>query len=445
VQRNIYNCLIKWKNSKTRMPLLLRGARQIGKTYIVEAFAKTEFTDYLSINFELNPEYCHCFSELEPRLVLERLSLTSGKTILPGKSLLFLDEIQECPRAIQALRYFKEQCPDLHLVGAGSLLEFALNQQDFRMPVGRVEFMYMYPLTFIEFLNAVDHSNLSQHLLKVDIKSGVDNVVHEKLLKLMRLFFMLGGMPAVVQAYKSGESLQRCQSIQAFLLNGYRNDFGKYASLIYQQHCRRVFEKAPSLIAQHFKYVDVDPDIQSRSIKTALRLLMQAGLMLPVYETKVNSAQLNASINEKKFKLLFLDVGLASYVLKLNSEIKEPVDLLSINHGAIAEQYVGQELIAHQPNFQQSELYFWQRAKRNDSAEIDYVITVDNKILPVEVKAGKTGRLKSLQTFMKEKKSVLGIKISQDKLYIDGKVLSLPLYMISQLERIVSTILVKRC
>lgn len=437
MKRQIYAHLHAWKNSLSRMPLLIRGARQIGKTYIIESFAKAEFEDYLIVNFEMQPEYKSCFSSLEPQTIIDRLEFISKKNITPGKTLLFLDEIQECPEAIQALRYFKEQYTALHVIGAGSLLEFTLNEADFRLPVGRVEFLYMYPLNFSEFLLALGHEKLIQHMSQATIASGIDPVAHQQLLKYLKLFFVLGGMPAVIQAYINGESPLRCQGIQAFLMNTYRNDFGKYASRANQQHCRRIFEKAPSLIAKHFKYNDVDPDVQSRTLKIALHLLIQAGLLLPVYETKANGLPLNAAINEKKFKLLFVDIGLVNFSTQLNASILMQDDLLLLNDGAIAEQFVGQELIATQPNFHEPALYFWQQNQRNDSAEVDYIIQYQHHILPIEVKAGKTGRLRSLHAFIKKHNSPIGVKISQEPLSLDGKVLSLPLYMISELNRIV--------
>lgn len=439
MRRQITGYLKEWKNSPARMPLLVRGARQIGKTFVIESFAKAEFEDYLTINFEIHPEYKSCFSSLDPKIILERIELIAKQNITPKKTLLFLDEIQECPTAIQALRYFKEQYPLLHVIGAGSLLEFTLNEAEFRMPVGRVEFLYMYPLNFNEFLNALGHEKLIQHLSQANITSGIDPVAHEQLLKHLKLFFVLGGMPAVIQAYINGESLRRCQSVQAFLLNTFRNDFGKYASLANQQHCRRIFEKAPALIAQHFKYKDIDPDVQSRSLKTALHLLMQAGLLFPIYETKANALPLNATINEKKFKLLFLDIGLVNFNTQLNADILIQDDLLLLNDGALAEQFVGQELIATQPNFHESALYFWQHNQRNDSAEVDYIIQHHNQIIPIEVKAGKTGRLRSLRAFLNKHHGSIGVKISQEPLRFDGNVLSLPLYMISELTRILNT------
>ncbi|OGT25397.1 MAG: hypothetical protein A3I77_03630 [Gammaproteobacteria bacterium RIFCSPLOWO2_02_FULL_42_14] len=437
MRRQIYDYLLRWKTAPSRMPLLVRGARQIGKTYVIESFAKKEFVEYLIVNFEVQPEYKACFSTLDPKIILERLEILSKKNLAPEKTLLFLDEIQECPKAIQALRYFKERYPALHVIGAGSLLEFTLNEAEFRMPVGRVEFLYMYPLNFSEFLNALGHEKLIRHLSQASITTSIDPVAHEQLLTLLKLFFVLGGMPAVVQTYIHGESLLRCQEIQAFLLNTYRNDFGKYASLANQQHCRRIFEKSPSLIAQHFKYSDIDPDVQSRSLKAALHLLIQAGLLLPVYETKATALPLNAAINEKKFKLLFVDIGFVHFSMQLNATILMQDNILFLNDGALAEQFVGQELIATQPNFHEPALYFWQQNQRNDSAEVDYIMQYQQHILPIEVKAGKTGRLRSLHSFMNTHKSTIGIKISQEPLHFDGKILSLPFYMISELNRII--------
>jgi hypothetical protein len=436
MKRSIINELIRWKGRADRMPLLLRGARQVGKTYIVEQFGKAYFDDLISINLELQPALKSCFDTLQPDLIIQALEIETQKSIVAGKTLLFIDEIQECPAAIEALRYFKEKHPDLHVIAAGSLLEFVLNDADFSLPVGRVEFLFLYPLNFSEFLLALGDEKLCEYLSRVQLADKIPESIHHKALERLKLYFVLGGMPAVVQSYIDSNDLLRCQQLQAFILNTYRGDFGKYASAVNQQHCQRLFEKAPNLIAKKFKYVDVDPTVQSRDLKKAVTALRLAGVVTPIYLSQATGLPLNASINEKDFKLLFLDVGLVKYASRIDASILLHDNLLLINNGAIAEQFVGQELITHQPSFDYAALFYWHREQNKGSAEVDYIIQHKNHIIPLEVKAGKSGRLKSLQIFMQEKNSPLGVKISQDVFSYDGKVLSLPLYMIAELSRL---------
>jgi uncharacterized protein len=440
MKRSIINQLVAWKNRVNRMPLLIRGARQTGKTYIVEWFGREHFDQIVVINFELNPELKQSFEQLDPVFIVRRLEVMTGKKIIARHTLLFFDEIQECPEAIHALRYFKEKMPALHVIGAGSLLEFVMDEPTFRFPVGRIECLYLYPLCFSEFLVALGENHAAEFLQQASYKTAIPEEIHQKLLELTRLYFVIGGMPAVIQSYLEEADLQRVQQLQAFILNTYRNDFGKYASGVNQAHCRRIFEKAPQLVAKQLKYVDIDPDIQSRSLKAALKLLMLAGVLSPVYASAATGLPLCASINEKKFKLLFLDVGLVKYSAGLDAKMLLQRDLLLINKGAIAEQFVGQELIATQPNYDAAKLFFWQRHKKNSSAELDYLIQQANQIIPIEVKAGVRGRLKSLQIFMADKQLNLGIKISEDNLSYKKNVLSLPLYMISQLNRMIEAL-----
>jgi len=439
--RRFYTSLLQWKDSPIRMPLLVRGARQTGKSYIIKTFGTQEFDQLITLNFELDPHLITCFDDLHPQKILEKITIFTNQTPTLGKTLLFLDEIQESPNAILALRYFKEQMPELHVIGAGSLLEFTLNHADFSMPVGRVAFLYLYPMTYYEFLQALNHDKLVEFLQQIQIGEEIPIAIHNRLIELLKLYLVIGGMPAAIEAYCKEKNLNHCQQIQAALLNTYKNDFGKYASSANQAHCRKIFEKAPYLVAKQFKYVDVDPNIQSRSLKEALHLLVQAGILHLVYFTQANGLPLNALINEKKFKLLFLDVGLVKYGSLLDAELLLQKDLLLVNSGQISEQFVGQELMAYQIPYESAQLYFWEKSTNLTSAEIDYVMNMGSAIIPIEVKAGKTGRLRSLFSFMEEKKSPLGIRISQDYFSLEGKILSLPLYMVGEVQRLAKMLL----
>jgi len=450
IKRQLENSLSNWKAHTEPTPILLRGARQVGKTYLVENFGKNNFENILSLNFEFEPKFNACFDTFNPAEILNKISLLTGKIITPGKTLLFLDEIQECPKAIEALRYFKEKIPNLHIIGAGSLLEFVLNTENFHMPVGRIQFLHLKPLSFKEFLGAIGRQLDADYLSEVSFldkqilnPQHFNNIAHDLLLKLLREYSAIGGMPAVVKEYAETESITNCQNIQSALLNAYRLDFGKYSKRTNHHYLQRLYERSPSLIGQHFQYSKIDSEMKSRDLKTALNNLCYAGLMYRVYATSASGLPLISLINEKKFKLLFLDIGLAQRSTGLDANILLQKDLLLVNRGMIAEQFVGQELLAYANPYEAAQLFFWSREKTNSKAEVDYVITVDEHIIPVEVKAGSTGRLKSLQIFMQEKKSKLGVRVSQLPLSFDSekRILSVPLYMISEISRLIKEIL----
>ncbi len=428
-----------WQQHNLRKPLLIRGARQVGKTFCVRQFAKHNFAEILEINFEQQAEYRSCFETLYPQEIINRIYTLSHKHIEPGKTLLFLDEIQECPNAILALRYFYEQMPELHVIAAGSLLEFTLRKENFRMPVGRVQSLYMYPLSFKEFLHAMAETALIDIIENASLERNIDNVFHDRLITLLRQYLVLGGMPEVIAAYKQQADLYACQVIQSTIIEGYRSDFGKYASKTSVRYLQRVYEKATGMVGQHFKYVNIDANAQSRDIKPALEDLLDAGIITKIYACSVAGLPLASTINEKKFKLLFVDVGLVSQTSNLSADILMQQDLLLINRGSIAEQFVGQELLAYAANYQKANLYYWERQQAGSTAEVDYITTVGSQIIPIEVKAGTTGRLKSLQTLLQEKNLDLGVRVSQHPLGIKNGILSIPLYMISELPRLTST------
>ena len=430
--------LKNWKTHLHRKPLLVRGARQVGKTFCVRQFGADYFSNTLEINFEQQKEYRACFDTLYPADILKRLSLLSHQRVIPGKTLLFLDEIQECPQAILSLRYFYEQMPELHVIAAGSLLEFTLRKEDFRMPVGRIQSLYMYPLSFKEFLISCGEKLLAEYLTSVTVREGIEAAFHDRLIVLLREYLTLGGMPEVVAAYAEHTELSACQMIQATILDNYRGDFGKYASKTSIRYLQRLYEKSIGMVGQHFKYVIVDPDAPSRDIKPALEDLLDAGLIYKIQATSAAGLPLSSTANEKKFKLLFVDVGLVSQNSGLSADILMQKDLVLINRGNITEQFVGQELLAYSKNYQKTNLYYWERDQRSSIAEVDYITNFNSTLIPIEVKSGSTGSLKSLQLFLNEKQLKVGIQLSQKSLAFNNRVLSIPLYMIAELPRLVS-------
>ncbi len=335
------------------------------------------------------------------------------------------------------MRYFKEKCPTLHVIGAGSLLEFALREKNISMPVGRVQYCYLRPLSFTEYLNATSNQKLAEFLNTTTLQSGIPTAIHETALKLVREYMIIGGMPMVVAGYIEGQPLRECQEYQTIILRTYSDDFAKYASTSRHKYLQQVYNQTPGLVGEQIKYVKISPDMESRYLKDAISDLNKAGVISSIYSTSAVGLPLLTHINEKKFKLLFLDIGILKRATRLDMELLFSEDLMLLNRGALAEQFVGQELLAYQDPHDQPHLYYWSREEKGSTAEVDYVINIDSKIIPIEVKSGKTGSLKSLHLFLKEKELPLGVRISAKELSKHQNILSIPLYMIYQLPRLI--------
>ncbi len=443
MDRSLEKRLREWKEDEMRFPLLLRGARQVGKTYIVEKLGKS-FESFVSVNFEAQPEATPCFDSLDPEEILLRLQVMFKKSIYPGKTLLFLDEIQVCPKAIIALRYFKEKLPALHVIGAGSLLEFALAEEKFSFPVGRIQFMYLKPLSFKEFVLARGKTKALEHLSQFTLQAPPDVVLHQEMMKLVKEYFLVGGMPAAVDYFCKNLSLHDANTIQDILLSTYRADFSKYATPAEQKYLKIVFDGLFQMIGQRFKYSKIDPHLRSRELKNSLEHLEWAGLIEFIYASSASGIPLSAQVKHTQFKICFLDIGLLQRALQIDPAVVMKEDLILINRGAIAEQFVGQELLAYTDPNKEGQLFYWQREKQTSDAEVDYLITIDQHIIPIEVKAGPHGRLRSMQQFMSEKKSPFGIHISQNALSFENGILSIPFYLIADLPELSREILRKK-
>ncbi len=431
MRRMVDEVLDAWADDDARRPLLIRGARQVGKTYAVAALAGRRFDDFAAINLEQEPRYRRCFASLEPQAILDQVGVLRGKPIEPGRTLLFLDEIQECPAAIMALRYFYEQAPELHVIGAGSLLEFAPEAERLRMPVGRIQPLFMHPLSFAEFLPAVGEEPALQATRNV--VAGVSAAVHEHLLGLLRTYLLLGGMPAVVAEYRSSGSVMRATRVQTSITQTLRDDFGKYARASRHQHLDRVFLHAARLVGSKFVYSKVDPDSRARELRAAVELLERAGLVRRVRSTSGAGLPLGAEADDRHFKLIMLDVGLMQNLSGATEQLLDG-DPMRIDDGAVAEQFAGQELLAHRSPYRQPELFYWHRQQRNSSAEVDYLVAANGRVVPVEVKAGKTGRLRSLAVFAEHYRPPVAVRVYGDRFRRDGGIASLPLYGLERLQ-----------
>ncbi|WP_052288844.1 ATP-binding protein [Methanospirillum hungatei] len=436
MDRAISSHLLSWKKSH-RTPLLIRGARQVGKSYSVERFGKKEFKNYVALNFDLDPGFKSIFHTKDPNSIISQIELLFRQKITKD-TLIFLDEIQECPDAIMSLRYFKELRPDIFVIGAGSLLEFAFTPE-MRMPVGRVQFLNMFPLTFSEFMRAVGEENLISYLNSVHISDAIPKVVHERLNSLLRTYFILGGMPEVIASYLESDSFLTCSHIQDALIETYKRDFYKYGKTSEVIHLQTVFSAIPRMVSEQIKYVNIDRESKSRDLKNALHLLSLARVITPVYGTDASGLPLGATLSNKQ-KYIFLDIGLMQHLCGLNAEIMSLKDVMQINRGSLAEQFIGQELLALEDPFISSELYFWARDKTGSSSEIDYCITRKGRIYPVEVKSGKTGTLRSLRVYMEEKKPPFAIRFWEGELSFHDTILSIPLYMTGEAGRLIDEV-----
>jgi len=440
MKRDIEKVLKKWKDEKRRYPLLVRGARQVGKSYSIKKFASEDFENLVEINFEQNPKYKACFDTLNPEKIIESISILSNSDITPGKTLLFLDEIQECPNAIVSLRYFYEQFPDLHVVGAGSLLEFALSQEDFKMPVGRIQYVYLKPLSFLEFLDAIGEEKIRNIIENLSQDNLPSKVIHEHILSFIRLYSIIGGMPAVIYEYINSKDIKRCLNVQTIIIQTYRDDFGKYASRVKYKYLQKIFYGVPKMVGRKFKYSNIDRDMQSRDLKEALTLLEKAGVVFRVKHTDGNGLPLETQAKENIFKIVFLDIGLMQNICGLSSDIllTSNEDFIKVNEGALVEQFVAQELLNYQDCYTQPSLYYWVREAKNSSAEVDYVIPCCSKAIPIEVKSGKTGTLKSIHLFLKKANLSVGVKISLLPYDNTLPVISIPFYAIKKIPELIS-------
>jgi uncharacterized protein len=298
--------LNNWKLSPNRKPLIIRGGRQVGKTYLVRMFAKKSFEHLLEINLERNPEVASLFTSKDPQKIIQFLELQFNISIKPGSMLLFLDEIQAVPQVLSSLRYFYEEMPGLHVIAAGSLLEFALEEPAFSMPVGRIEYLHLGPIQFEEFLIAAGKEKLADFLNNLSPGEDIPEPIHRQLLELLKIFFVTGGMPEAIAVYLNSNSWQKCDSVKHSLFLTYQDDFSKYKRRVQHQRLLLVFKKLPVLAGQKFKYVNVDRSERSADLAMALSMLCHARVAYKVFHSSCSGIPLGSTINEKKSKFYFL-------------------------------------------------------------------------------------------------------------------------------------------
>jgi hypothetical protein len=439
-----------WKDKPSRKPLVLRGARQVGKSFLVRMLAAEAFDNLIEINLETDPEAPSLFASKDPRTIVPLLEARYGQTVRAGATLLFLDEIQVAPELFAGLRYFHERMPELHVVAAGSLLDFALAAPGFSVPVGRIEYLNLGPMSFSEFLLALDRASLHQFLCQYSVGREVPQAMHGELLRLLRQFLVVGGMPASVAAFLGPGTHRDSEAERQAILSTFREDFARYGKRVDHRRLDKVFAKIPRMAGSKFSYSQVDREERSRELSRSLDLLCLARVAYRVRHTSGNGVPLGAEADDRSFKVLFMDVGLLCRSCGLTVlDMERAEDLMMVNAGTVCEQFAGQHLLHAGDFFAEPELYCWMREKSQSSAEVDYLISVGGVVVPVEIKAGKTGTLKSLHVFLREKERDFGLRLNIDlpslleaETCLAGgdnrpfRLLSLPLYLVEQASRL---------
>jgi uncharacterized protein len=428
IKRSIDIELLKWSTDHSRKPLLLRGARQVGKSTAVRELAK-KFDYYIEINFEEQKRVHNLFEEdLSPVELCDNLSIMYNTPVIHGKTLLFFDEIQACLPAISSLRFFYEKYPELHVIAAGSLLEFALEELP-SFGVGRVRSMFLYPFSFDEFLGACGENRLLETKKAASCEHPLKKVFHDKLLSFFKRFLILGGMPEVIAHYIQGKNLSACQTVLNDIIISLKDDFSKYKKRVPALRISEVFDSVVQQTGGKFNFARAATGSNHKQIKEALNLLIMAGLVIPVTHTSANGIPLGAESNIKKRKMLIFDTGVFQRLLGLDiANVLFENDFDMVNKGAIAELFVGLELLKSSFCYQQQDLWYWHREALNSNAEVDYLIQKQQEIIPIEVKSGKKGSMQSLYLFLKEKKRPFGIRFSIENYTKYKQIRVFPLY-----------------
>ena len=447
-KRSIDKYFLEWKNRQKRKPLVIRGARQVGKTSAVNLFAHEYFTAYIYINLELEDNLA-LFSRMNPvHELLQAIQLKFNKKIIPGETIIFIDEVQNSSIAMNQLRYFYEEMPGLHVVAAGSLLEVKMKTEGFSFPVGRVEYCYMHPVTFEEFLSAMGEMEMLEYINSIRPGSSISPEIHTTLMKKYHEYLLVGGMPEAVARYAETKSLIDVDPVYESILTGFKDDVLKYASLAKAKYIQYIVEHASKHIGLPVKYENFGGSgFRSREMSEAFDVLEKAMIISRVYASA--SKQLPIVNNLKKApKLLYLDTGLVNYQVVLRTEIINIPDINAVYHGQIGEQIVGQSLLSLSTR-KNINLSYWYREQKGSISEIDYLVSFNNKLIPVEVKSGKSGTLRSLHNFIDESKSKFAIRIYSgimglEKIRTPNKkqftLFSIPFYLLNRIEQLLEDV-----
>jgi len=443
-----------WLNKPNRKPLIIRGARQVGKSTLVRLFAEHTKCLLAEINLERYPDLAATFKQKDINRIIDVLEALPDVDEINPDTLLFLDEIQAIPEAIPILRYFFEDMPQLPVIAAGSLLEFVLSEHQFSMPVGRVEYLHMGPMTFTEFLEAIGENKLRSVIHSYNPGEEIEPIIHQRLITLLRTYFYVGGMPEAVKVYAKSKRIKDVNDVHNSIIETYRDDFPKYIGSRNQGRIQQIFNFAARNVGKKVKYSHFSTEHQSAIIKADIELLCMAKVISKVVHSHCSGLPLQADANEKIYKLIFLDIGLMNAICGLGWQtITQMQDKVLINEGVMAEQFIGQHiqaLLADSPN---RELSYWLREGRSSNAEVDYVVALNGRIIPIEVKSGTSGSLKSLHQFVGEKSVTTGVRFDTNppsqqhvktkiqranrSIEINYQLISLPLYLVERLPYLV--------
>jgi hypothetical protein len=407
--RQIDSHLLEWKNDPDHKPLLLRGARQVGKSTAIRNLGST-FRYFVEVNFESERDVQTFFQgSTKASEIADMLSIYFKTEIIPGETLLFFDEIQACPEAIHSLWFFCEQMRPLHVIAAGSLLEFALKDMP-SFGVGRISSLFIYPMSFDEFLSATGNAKLLELKSKCNADQPLPDTFHKKLAEMFKTFILVGGMPAAVNEYVKTGKIAGCSRIIADIVQTYNDDFAKYSKLAPPTLLRQVLLSAASQLGGKFVFNKVDGLDRTENVKLALQLLVDAGLLIPTTHTAAHGIPLGAEVNHKFVKYLMLDSAIALAMLGIDDASASNVkDILIANNidlvdkGSMTEMVAGLEILKYMNPRTRHSLYYWQNLAKGTQSEIDYIIAKNGQIVPLEVKSGVKGSMASLHYFIRQR------------------------------------------
>ena len=423
MKRDIYYQLIVWKNNPERKPLVLKGARQVGKTYILQNFGKNEYEDVAYFNFEEDPDLHDFFTgRLAPEKIIQTLSIFQEKKIIPDQTLIIFDEVQNSPETLTSLKYFCEKAPEYHIVAAGSLLGIKIGQSA-PFPVGKVNFLDLYPMTFAEFLDAVGKSQLRILLEDTDFEP-IAKAFHTELIDLVKMYYFVGGMPEAVAQFVNNQDLHKVRRIQEEILEAYSIDFSKYTTKSEAIRLAATWASIPAQLAHEnkkFTYAEITKNARAREYGESIQWLVDAGLVIKVKNTHTPKLPL-AAYEENVFKLYLLDVGLLGAMINVSQRIIiQGSNLFNEFNGAFVENYGAQELVAHG----QKNLYYW---TSKSQAEVDFVVVLHDQVMPLEVKAGVSKQKKSLRVYGDKYNSSVLSRSTLMNFKEDGMIRNYPLY-----------------
>jgi uncharacterized protein len=430
MKRALYKNLIEWKSSQRRKPLLLQGARQVGKTWLINEFGKNEYKHFIYLNFEQTPNLKTLFTnDLSPQKIIENIGLLLGKKVNHENTLICFDEIQNCQEALTSLKYFQEQAPEFHLIAAGSLLGVSLGKTS-SFPVGKVDFLTLYPLSFAEYLEAIGEQLL---LEKTAVLGTLPEILHEKMLELLKMYFFLGGMPEVVVDYIQNRDIKAARKIQNDILKAYQRDFSKYSDPSQALKVSEIWQSVPFQLAKEnkkFLYNDVKNTARASTYQQSIEWLKNAGLIHVVYQIRAAKLPISGYADYSKFKIYILDAGLLGAMLNLSSDIiLKPNELFLEYNGAFVENYTCLELL----KTVEQDIFYWSSERE---AEVDFVFQWNNDIIPLEVKSGMNRNIKSLRIYAEKYQPKLLLRTSPRNFVNQEEFINIPLYSLFGIKNI---------